>query len=319
VNTASTKGLPDGGLSRKYDNDFEVGHNYIATLPDIRNGPSSAIVGAPVSLPHVGIANFHVPVVVELKEGGLLTVEASVTGTVDLAADSKGINMSRIMRTFYDKNGGQLALNDLAREVADTYRSTLGAENTRVQVSFRLPMPKKSLRSDNQGWQYYDITFEVVSLKGDITEIVHIDYLYSSTCPCSLELSEHSRRERNQLATPHSQRSVARVSAVLNHFVWFEDLVEMCRRAVPTETQVVVKREDEQAFAELNAANPIFVEDAVRAFAGELMQFPEIGDFRVIASHQESLHSHDAIAVVHRGDTFEAASIDPLQFMSLRK
>jgi GTP cyclohydrolase FolE2 len=35
---------------------------------------------------------------------------------------------------------------------------------------------------------------------------------------------------------------------------------------VPTETQVMVKREDEQAFAELNAANPIFVEDAARLF-----------------------------------------------------
>jgi GTP cyclohydrolase FolE2 len=37
---------------------------------------------------------------------------------------------------------------------------------------------------------------------------------------------------------------------------------------VPTETQVMVKREDEQAFAELNAANPIFVEDAARLFCG---------------------------------------------------
>jgi hypothetical protein len=39
---------------------------------------------------------------------------------------------------------------------------------------------------------------------------------------------------------------------------------------VPTETQVMVKREDEQAFAELNAANPIFVEDAARLFCEAL-------------------------------------------------
>ncbi len=37
-----------------------------------------------------------------------------------------------------------------------------------------------------------------------------------------------------------------------------EDLVDLARGAVVTETQVMVKREDEQAFAELNAANPIF-------------------------------------------------------------
>jgi GTP cyclohydrolase IB len=91
----------------------------------------------------------------------------------------------------------------------------------------------------------------------------------------------------------------------------------MARAAVPTETQVMVKREDEQAFAELNAANPIFVEDAVRAFAAELLAEPRIGDFRVVASHQESLHSHDAIAVLCQGPTFATTSVDPAAFHSM--
>ena len=56
--------------------------------------------------------------------------------------------------------------------------------------------------------------------------------------------------------------------------LWFEDAVALARRAVPTETQVMVKREDEQAFAELNAANPIFVEDAARLFAERLLADP---------------------------------------------
>src|SRR5690606_23948869 len=97
----------------------------------------------------------------------------------------------------------------------------------------------------------------------------HLDYVYSSTCPCSLELSEHARQFRGQLATPHSQRSVARLSVEMvpgAPVLWFEDLVDIARAAVPTETQVMVKREDEQAFAELNAAHPIFVEDAARLF-----------------------------------------------------
>jgi GTP cyclohydrolase FolE2 len=36
----------------------------------------------------------------------------------------------------------------------------------------------------------------------------------------------------------------------------------------------MVKREDEQAFAELNAANPIFVEDAARLFAEQWRTTP---------------------------------------------
>ena len=91
----------------------------------------------------------------------------------------------------------------------------------------------------------------------------------------------------------------------------------MCRKAVPTETQVMVKREDEQAFAELNAANPIFVEDAARLFWEQLLEDGRVNDFRVIASHQESLHSHDAISVLTHGDTFAAESIDPKLFSTL--
>jgi len=148
---------------------------------------------------------------------------------------------------------------------------------------------------------------------------MHLDYVYSSTCPCSLELSEHARQMRGQLATPHSQRSVARISveACCGDCLWFEDLIEMCRSAVPTETQVMVKREDEQAFAELNAANPIFVEDAARLFAQQFERDERIGDFRVVASHQESLHSHDAVSILTEGELFEAQSIDPKLFSTL--
>jgi GTP cyclohydrolase I len=149
--------------------------------------------------------------------------------------------------------------------------------------------------------------------------IVHLDYVYSSTCPCSVELSEHARRTRNQIATPHSQRSVARVSVELvgAETLWFEDLIELCVAAIPTETQVMVKREDEQAFAELNGSNPIFVEDAVRLLCERLGDEPRIGDFRVVASHQESLHSHDAVSILTMGETFQQKSYDPRLFETL--
>lgn len=202
----------------------------------------------------------------------------------------------------------------------DDYKSDLDSLDARIQMRFNFPIRMASLRSGLSGWQYYDIAQELVERNGARLKIMHFDYVYSSTCPCSLELSEHARQMRGQLATPHSQRSIARISAVINGEgrLWFEDMVDLCRQAVPTETQVMVKREDEQAFAELNAANPIFVEDAVRAFAGGLMADPRIGDFRVVASHQESLHSHDAVSVLSRGETFAHTSLDPAIFAGLR-
>ena len=172
-------------------------------------------------------------------------------------------------------------------------------------MRFSYPAKVRSLRSGLEGYQYYDIALELVERRRACAASSCIwTTSIRSTCPCSLELSEHARQARGQLATPHSQRSVARISVEVtcDDCLWFEDLIDLARAAVPTETQVMVKREDEQAFAELNAANPIFVEDAARLFCERLLADARIGDFRVVASHQESLHSHDAVSVLTEGD-----------------
>ncbi len=305
-------------LARSYP-EFKVDAAYRATLPDLQNGPESLIKGARRRIQHVGISNFRLPLQLETREGAPLTLQASVTGSVSLEANAKGINMSRIMRSFYaeaERVGGL----DVADAVIDAYLRDLGSLDARLMLRFSYPVRIESLRSGLSGWQYYDVALEVVQQGGTRLRVMHLDYVYSSTCPCSLELSEHARRERGQLATPHSQRSVARLSVALDPDappMVIEDLVELARSAVRTETQVMVKREDEQAFAELNAANPIFVEDAARLFAEALQADARIGDFRVVASHQESLHSHDAVSVLVEGETFAGESLEPHLFASL--
>ncbi|MCF3972538.1 GTP cyclohydrolase FolE2 [Paracoccus salsus] len=311
-------------LIRDYDATFRADESYRSALPDLQNGPASLIVGARAPIQHVGISNFRLPIRYQTRPacatgGGEITLETSVTGTVSLDADRKGINMSRIMRSFYAHSDHLFSLNVLEAAL-DDYKADLDAFDARIQMRFSYPIRVDSLRSGLSGWQYYDVAQEVVEHRGQRLRIMHFDYVYSSTCPCSLELAEHARESRSRLATPHSQRSVARISAVMGgpEKIWFEDMVELCRRAVPTETQVMVKREDEQAFAELNASNPIFVEDAVRAFAKELQADARIGDFRVLASHQESLHSHDAVSLLVDGPTFAQASLDPMTFAGLQ-
>ncbi len=304
-------------LRRDYPADFRVDDAYKAGLPDLQNGPAGLIVGARAQIQHVGISNFRLPIRYRTRDAGDLVLETSVTGTVSLEADKKGINMSRIMRSFYAHAAERFNFG-VIEAALDDYQRDLGSFDARIQMRLSFPAQVSSLRSNLVGWQYYDIALELVDQGGVRKRIMHLDFVYASTCPCSLELSEHARRTRGQLATPHSQRSVARISVVLQgDTLWFEDLIEMARRAVPTETQVMVKREDEQAFAELNAANPIFVEDAARSFCAGLRGDARIGDFRVIASHQESLHSHDAVSLLTEGDTFAQESLDPRLFQSL--
>ena len=310
---------PYPALARTYPEEFRADEAYRATLPDLQNGPESLIKGARRRIQHVGISNFRLPLRFARADGSETVLETSVTGSVSLEATEKGINMSRIMRSFYAEAEERAGL-DVADAVIDAYKRDLGSLDARLMLRLSYPMQAPSLRSGLSGWQYYDVALEVAEAKGTRLKALHLDYVYSSTCPCSLELSEHARRTRGQLATPHSQRSVARLSVALDPDapeLHIEDLVALARRAVRTETQVMVKREDEQAFAELNAANPIFVEDAARLFAEALQADARIGDFRVVASHQESLHSHDAVSVLTEGDTFAATSLEPHLFGSL--
>lgn len=306
-------------LARAYPEEFSVDEKYRATLPDLQNGPESLIKGAKRRIQHVGISNFRLPIRYHRRDGSDISLETSVTGTVSLEAEKKGINMSRIMRTFYTHADKTFSI-DVIQAALNDYMADLESFDARIMMRFSFPKRVASLRSNLIGYQYYDIALELVETRGVAQHIMHLDYVYSSTCPCSLELSEHARQFRGQLATPHSQRSVARISVELlpdMPCLWFEDLIDYCRKAVPTETQVMVKREDEQAFAELNAANPIFVEDAARLFSEQLQNDPRVGDFRIVASHQESLHSHDAVSILTEGDTFCSQSIDPQLFSTL--
>ncbi len=286
---------------RHYDDSFSVTDEYRASLPDLQNGPASLIQGSPVAIQQVGIHNFRLPLRFLNRDGAPLMLETSVTGTVSLEAHKKGINMSRVMRTFYEHQESLFSL-DLLENILHDYRTSLGSLEAYLILRFNYPMVNESLRSGLAGYQYYQVALEArMDRTGAVRKFIHFDFVYSSTCPCSYELSQHAIMERNIAAVPHSQRSVARVSVELNDFLWIEDLRDLCLEALKTETQVMVKREDEQAFAELNAAYLKFVEDAVRLLHEQLDPDPRIKDFKVVASHQESLHSHDAVSVLVKG------------------
>jgi GTP cyclohydrolase I len=211
--------------------------------------------------------------------------------------------MSRIVRTFYDQHEGTFTLDTLA-QIVEAYQRTVGSANARLRVAFSFPMRIESLRSANSGYQFYKATYES-TVTGDAAprRFIVLDFVYSSACPCSAELAEHARDVRSAYAIPHSQRSKTRVKAEIANGATLpvEDLVRHCRSALVTETQVIVKREDEQAFAELNGAHPKFVEDAARLVYEQLNSDPRIRDFEVACSHLESLHSHDAVSVICKG------------------
>ena len=284
--------------NRDYDSEYKPTKKDIETFHDLQNGPSSLIQGSPVEIQQVGIHNFRLPLKYKTRDNGNIELETKVTGTVSLEAHKKGINMSRIMRSFYEFKNDTFSIDKL-ETVLSAYQDKLKAFDSKIALKFSYPIIQKSLRSDNEGYQYYDVTLEGdLNKQGELRKILHFDFVYSSACPSSYELAEYARKYRNKATVSHSQRSVTRVSIEFDEMVWIEELQEMCTKALQTETQVIVKREDEMAFAELNGSYLKFVEDAARLLYEQLIKDKRIKDFRVICSHQESLHSHDAVSVI---------------------
>jgi GTP cyclohydrolase I len=171
--------IPGAGypaLSRIYPADFAVTDAYKASLPDLQNGPASLIVGDRAVIQHVGISNFRLPIRYHTRDAGDLTLETSVTGTVSLEAEKKGINMSRIMRSFYAHADRQFSFEVIEAALED-YKRDLGSFDARIQMRFSFPVKVTSLRSGLTGWQYYDIALELVDRAGVRKKIMHLDYV----------------------------------------------------------------------------------------------------------------------------------------------
>lgn len=289
-------------LKRVYDGDFVPTQEYLDSMPDLQNAD---FVGIPIDF--VGIQGMHLPLKIREKNGDFQEVMAEVTGTVSLDAHNRGVNLSRILRTLYKSKDDIFDINKI-EEVLRNYQKDLKTFDAHILMNFKYRMWQDSLVSKKAdgtpegGWQYYDVTFDCnLDVSGEFKKIMHVQYLYSSSCPCSTALSEHAAYTRGLYGIPHSQRSVAKLSLEFDNLIWIEDVISMCNAALKTEVLVFCKREDEQAFAILNGSQPKFVEDAIRFLADELNKNPDVTDYKVICSHLESLHAHQAVAVITKG------------------
>jgi GTP cyclohydrolase I len=186
-------------------------------------------------------------------------------------------------------------------------------------------LQRMALASAHSGWKRYPVAIEATLRDGHLRLALSLSVEYSSTCPASAALSRQLNAERfaddfaaarplstevvsdwlaserGLAATPHAQRSRAEVRVELRHS--FDEmpvaaLVDALEAALGTPVQTAVKREDEQAFAQLNAANLMFCEDAARRVAAALSADPRIERFDASVAHFESLHPHDAVARV---------------------
>lgn len=272
-----------------------------------------------LAIPRVGITRYRLPVELTNKFGVTRSHDCEAAMYVNLDANKNGVSMSRLCTILQsnsetEKMNAKFFENILRRyriELADDADKELIAEAF-LKLQFSFPVKQKSLKSDNWGWQYYPVILKAKETKSKGFEyFITLTYEYSSTCPCSLSMAKQYEREYAQgintegvgIGVPHSQRSRLNCTVKIDPSKEFyiEDLVILLKKAIPTETQSLVKRVDEQAFAILNGTHPMFVEHATKRVSKVLNEEEIILDWLVELEHIESLHSHNAAAVIFKG------------------
>ncbi len=270
-----------------------------------------------IGIPKVGINRFRIPLNYMHRDGGIFNHDTEASMFINMPPGKTGINMSRLCSILQDEGGKNPVNKKFFKTIVNRFRYELRDFDTEepfthanLKLEFLYPVKQKSLKSDNWGWQYYKTIIEANENDFYIT----LEYEYSSTCPCSLSMARQyeaeykngETTEGNGIATAHSQRSraTAKIRVDIESAFYVEDLVDILRLSIPTETQSLVKRIDEQAFAILNGENPMFVEHASKRVSKVFNGVCEVKDWIVKFEHFESLHSHNAVAVISKGLTY---------------
>ena len=95
----------------------------------------SLIQGSSVEIEQVGIHNFRLPLKYKTRDNGIKELETKVTGTVSLEAHKKGINMSRIMRSFYEFKNDTFSIDKL-ETVLSAYQEKLNSFESKIALKF---------------------------------------------------------------------------------------------------------------------------------------------------------------------------------------
>lgn len=289
----------------------------------------------------VGMRGIEMPILFDAGDGHLQRCHARVDAFVNLMRpDRRGIHMSRLYLLANHHLGVEpidaRMLEALLRAFLRSHHDL--ADRARIGIHFEQLVRRKALRSNHHGWRAYPVSVEA-ALIGDTFQLdLGTQVVYSSTCPASAALSRQLVQQqfaadfradeplnhaavlawlgsaRGMIATPHAQRSVARVRVRFVHAAPLNlvALLDRIERSLRTAVQTAVKREDEQAFARVNGENPMFCEDAARRIRRALDADEGIVAFHVRVEHQESLHAHDAVAQVGRNfsESSHAMGID---------
>ncbi|HEY1082996.1 MAG TPA: GTP cyclohydrolase FolE2 [Prosthecobacter sp.] len=244
-----------------------------------------------LAIDRVGVKNLRFPLRIRDRDQSQQHTVATVTMAVDLPHHYKGTHMSRFVEILH-AHGRELTVASIAAMPRELL-SRLNARKAHVEMRFPYFRAKRAPVTKAEGLLDYGVVFAVDAEGDEIDYVVTVEVPVATLCPCSKAISERGA---------HNQRGVVTFSVRFHQPIWIEDLIELVEASASSELYSVLKRPDEKFVTEAAYDNPVFVEDLVRSVAQKANSHKKIKWFKVEAENFESIHNHNAWAVIEGGN-----------------
>ena len=244
-----------------------------------------------IPLAKAGIKNLLYPIDVLDRENKIQHTVARVSMLVDLPHHFKGTHMSRFVEILNEQRGRVSLRNIGAILTAMTDR--FDCNSAHLEIRFPYFIEKAAPVSKTRSLMDYQCAFLASFDRRHEPHaqdlMVEVVTPVSTLCPCSKEISDHGA---------HNQRSWITVRVRSRELVWIEELIGISEAQASSGLFSLLKREDEKYVTEQAYAQPRFAEDMVRSVAQQLRQDNRITWFQVESENMESIHNHNAYAMV---------------------
>ena len=187
-------------------------HSDARPIEDVQNTPDVRHL----AIDKVGIKSIRHPVRVKDKSGGVQHTVAVFNMYVHLPHNFKGTHMSRFVEIL-TMNEREISVDNF-ESILRAMVQRLEAQSGHIEMTFPYFINKAAPVSGVTSLLDYEVTFIGEIKDGDYSITVRVLVPVTSLCPCSKKISDYGA---------HNQRSHVTVSAVINDFIWVEDLIRI--------------------------------------------------------------------------------------------
>lgn len=251
-----------------------------------------------IPIDRVGVKNLRFPLRILDRDHREQHTVAVVSLAVDLPHHHKGTHMSRFVEVLH-AHGNVLTVGSIAGMPRELL-ARLNAEKAHVEFRFPYFRAKTAPVTKAEGLLDYGVVFEANADGGQVDFVVTVEVPVTTLCPCSKAISARGA---------HNQRGIVSLAVRFHEPIWIEDLIELVEASASSELYSVLKRPDEKHVTEVAYDNPVFVEDLVRNVALRANADARIRWYHVEAENFESIHNHNAWAMIEQDKTGVEAKV----------